>query len=181
MSSRRPQPPHDDVASEPASKTQLKREMHALQQLGESLAELSEERLAAIELPEPLREAVQVLRRTRSHEGRRRQVQYVGKLMRTADVEPIREAVAAARLGPARAALALHEAEHWREALLASDEAIGGWLAAHPASDVQHLRSLLRAARSDARAAAANEAPGAAARKGRAYRELFRFIRQEAS
>jgi ribosome-associated protein len=163
-----------DTATARPSKTQLKKAMHDLQHLGEGLTQLSDARLAALSLPETLREAVREFQRTRSHEGRRRQMQYIGKLMRHADVEPIREAVAASRLGGARDALTLHEAEYWRDALLAGDDALTAWMSKHPSSDVQQLRSLVRAARKDA---ALPVAPGAAPRKSRAYRELFQFVR----
>lgn len=153
------------------SKTQLKKEMHELQDLGEALVALSDERVDALALPESLLSAVQEFKRTRSHEGRRRQLQYIGKLMRRVDPAPIREAVAAARLGQAKDALTLHQAERWRERLIESDDALTGWTAEFAASDVQHLRSLVRAARKDAAAAPEQ-------RSGRAYRELFQFIKQ---
>lgn len=165
--------------AERPSKTALKKQMHALQALGEALLTLPAARLDAIAMPESLREALRMAQRTRSHEGKRRQLQYVGKLMRKADeagaVEPLREAVAAFQLGHARDALALHEAERWRSELTASDDALERWLAAHPASDAQRLRSLIRNARKDA--AALPALPGAAPRQGRAYRELFQLLR----
>ena len=176
----RPPHPHrpDDNDEAPAatrpSKTQLKKEMHELQSLGEELVEISDDRLAALALPEPLLDAVREFQRTRSHEGRRRQMQYIGKLMRHADSEPIREAVAASKLGRARDALALHEAEHWRSELIAGDAALTAWTTRHPDTDLQQLRSLIRAARKEA---ADTGPPGAAPRKGRAFRELFQFIR----
>lgn len=153
------------------SKTQLKKAMHELQELGEALAALAEDRLERISMPEPLRDAVRELKRTRSHEGRRRQLQYVGKLMRNAEVEPIREAVAAAQLGRAKDTLTLHRAERWRAELIESDEALTRWMDAYASSDVQALRSLIRAARKDAAAAPEQ-------RSGRAFRELFQFVRQ---
>jgi ribosome-associated protein len=156
------------------SKTQLKKAMHDLQQLGEGLVSLNEDRLLALAMPDALLAAVREYRRTRSHEGRRRQMQYIGKLMRQVDAEPIREAVAASKLGGARDALALHEAEHWRSELMADDAALTAWMTKNPGSDLQQLRSLIRAARKDA---AAPEHAGAAPRKGRAYRELFQFVR----
>jgi ribosome-associated protein len=152
------------------SKTALKREAHDLQRLGEALAALSDERLAALAMPAELLDAVVQLKRTRSHEGRRRQLQYVGKLMRRADVEPLREAVAQTQLGTARDALALHQAERWREELARDDDALTRWLAAYPDSDAQRLRSLVRNARREA-------ALPPEQRHGRAWRELFRFIR----
>ena len=153
------------------SKTQLKKAMHELQSLGEALVALPADRIAALPLSETLHAAIDELRRTRSHEGRRRQMQFIGKLMRSTDPEPIREAVAAMQLGNARDALALHRAEHWRAELIAGDAALTAWGEAHPQSDLQRLRSLVRAARKDAAAAPEQ-------RSGRAYRELFRFIRQ---
>jgi ribosome-associated protein len=142
-----------------------------LQDLGEALVVMPEARVAALALPEYLEAALQEFRRTRSHEGRRRQMQYIGKLMRRIDPEPIRQAVAAMRLGQAKDALTLHQAESWRTRMIESDDAMTGWAAAFPASDLQQLRSLIRAARKDA--ASAPEL-----RSGRAYRELFQFIKQ---
>ena len=149
--------------------------MQELQQLGESLTELSDDRLRGLQLSETLLDAVLEFQRTRSHEGRRRQLQYIGKLMRDTDVEPIREAVASARIGRAREALALHEAEHWRDRLLGNDSELTPWMQQHPGSDLQQLRSLIRAARKDM--TAAPDDPKAVGRKGRAYRDLFQFIK----
>jgi ribosome-associated protein len=152
------------------SKTQRKKDSHDRQDLGEALAQMSEDRLTALGMDESLLEAIRELKRTRTHEGRRRQLQYVGKLMRRTDPEPLREAVAATQLGRAKDALALHEAERWRTELIASDDALTRFTGAHPGADVQQLRSLIRAARKDAAASAEQ-------RSGRAYRDLFRFIR----
>ena len=95
--SRQPAP-HRGIDTDPGehsgpSKSDLKRQSHALQKLGLALAELPDERLAQAPLPETLREAIDEYRRTRSHEGRRRQMQLIGKLMRSADEAPLREAV----------------------------------------------------------------------------------------
>ena len=162
---------HDgDPRAERPSKTALKRQAHELQTLGQALAALSDAALAAAAMPESLRDAILALRRTRSHEGRRRQLQYVGKLMRDADVGPLREAVAAATLGHAHDSLALHRAEHWRVELVAADEALTRWRSEHPDSDLQQLRALVRNARKDA-------ALPPEQRHGRAWRELFQFIK----
>jgi len=163
----------DDPAAVDArpSKTQLKRQSQDLQTLGLAVSELSAERLAAIDLPDALRIAIVELRRTKSHEGRRRQLQYVGKLMRSADEAALREAVAAATLGSAKATLALHEAERWRAELIADDEAMTRWQQMHPDTDTQQLRSLVRAARRDAAALAPE------ARQPKSFRELFQFIK----
>jgi len=158
------------------SKSQRKRESQGLQDLGEELAALSTERLAALDMPETLREALHTLNRTRSHEGRRRQLQYVGKLMRGVDEAPLREAVAASQLGHARDTLLLHEAERWRTELMLDDEALTRWVTERPDTDVQRLRTLVRNARAEALPPAV---PGAAPRQLRSYRELFQFIRQQ--
>lgn len=160
----------DDADARP-SKTQLKQHSQDLQALGLELAELGADTLAAIDMPDALRTAIDEYRRTRSHEGRRRQIQYIGKLMRSADEAALREAVAAASIGSARATLVLHEAERWRAELIADDAALARWLEQHPETDVQHLRSLVRAARRDA----AELAPEA--RQPRSFRELFQFIK----
>ena len=158
---------HDD---ERPSKTVLKQQAHEQQALGEALAALPEARLSAVDMPEALRDALHEYQRTRSHEGRRRQRQLIGKLMRQADVAPLQEAVAEAQLGRAQDALALHRAEHWRVELVADDEALTRWLAEHPDTDAQQLRSLIRIARKDA-------ALPPEQRHGRAWRELFQFLK----
>ena len=177
---RAPRSPSADNAAPPAelvfdrpSKTQMKKASHDLQELGEAVVALPDDRLDGLPIDEPLRDAIVEYKRTRTHEGKRRQMQYIGKLMRRADPEPLREAVAAMALGRAKDALALHEAEHWRAELIASDDALTRWTAKYPESDLQQLRSLIRAARKDAAAIPEQ-------RSGKAYRELFKFIRQEA-
>lgn len=159
-----------DTPSRP-SKTQLKEQSHALQKLGLEVAELSADRLAATPIPDALRDAIIEFRRTKSHEGRRRQLQYVGKLMRSADETVLREAVAAAKLGSAKDTLVLHDTERWRADLVASDEALTQWMQAHPDTDTQQLRSLVRQARKDA----AGLAPEA--RQPKSFRELFQFLK----
>ena len=171
-----PVPPDETQADagpmlfERPSKTVLKRQAHEQQALGEALAALSDARLAALEMPEALRDAVHEYQRTRSHEGRRRQRQLIGKLMRHADLAPLQDAVAQAQLGRAHDALALHRAEQWRVVLVAGDDALTQWLAEHPATDAQQLRALIRNARKEAALAPEQ-------RHGRAWRELFQFLK----
>ncbi|MFO1294005.1 MAG: ribosome biogenesis factor YjgA [Rubrivivax sp.] len=162
---------NDDGQAARPSKTARKREAQAAQTLGLELASLPAERLAAIALPEALREAIDAYRRTKSHEGRRRQLQYVGKLMRGADEAALREALAAASLDSARATLALHEAERWRAELIADDTALERWLQANPDTDGAQLRRLVQAARRDAAGAAAGM------RQAPSLRALYQFIR----
>lgn len=163
--------PVDDDFDRP-SKSQKKRDMLVLQDLGEDLLTLPMNRLTPLNLPEVLMDAVKAAKKITAHEGRRRQMQYIGKLMRQVDAEPIREAVAAFKLGHAKDSLALHHSERWREKLLAGDDAMQAFINEHEGIDVQQLRSLVRAARKDV--ALAPEL-----RSGRAYRDLFQFIKTE--
>ncbi|MBV8468556.1 MAG: DUF615 domain-containing protein [Burkholderiaceae bacterium] len=158
------------------SKTQKKRDSHVLQSLGEDLLTLPKDRILALNLPEILLDAVKAAKKISAFEGRRRQMQYIGKLMRQVDPEPIRQAVADFKLGRAQDSLTLHQSERWRERLLASDGdggALQDFIQEHPGLDMQQLRSLVRAARKDAASAPEQ-------RSGRAFRELFQFIKSEA-
>jgi ribosome-associated protein len=162
--------PDDDLPSRP-SKSALKRASHQLQDLGEQLLAMPQSWLDELDMPELLRDALAAYKTTRSFEGKRRQMQYIGKVLRGVDAEPLREAAAAFQLGHARNALALHEAETWRTTLLADEKnALARWVAEFPGTDLQQLRTLIRNARKDAA-----EAPEK--RSGRAYRELFQFIK----
>jgi ribosome-associated protein len=152
---------------ERVSKTRLKREMLALQDIGEALVALPEGRLAELGLPERLREAVLEARRISKFGALRRQLQYIGRLMREADSVSI-----AARLeawsGQSRQATAyLHVLERWRERLLEDDRALEDLLATHPDTDVQRVRTLVRNAR---REQALGRAPAS-------YRELFQVLK----
>jgi ribosome-associated protein len=143
--------------------------MHALQALGAELVELRRDQLQRIELPDELREAVEFAHRVTSHEGRRRHMQYLGKLMRQVDADSIRAAIDNAT-GESRAAVALmHLAERWRDRLLEDDAALTDFVAAHPAADVQWLRATIRAAR---RENAAQQGP-------RHARELYRWLHDQ--
>jgi len=159
-----------DGADTAPSKSELKRQMHALQELGLALAGLPDDRLAAAPMPEALREAFYEFKRTRSHEGRRRQMQYIGKLMRRCDPAPLRQAVADFQLGGAQDTLRLHQTEQWRERLIANPDAITDWMQRFPQSDLPRLRTLVHAAQRDAAAAPEQ-------RHGRGYRDLFQFIK----
>jgi ribosome-associated protein len=157
------------IDGELPSRNQLKKQMQDLQELGEALAALPADRLDALKIEDRLRDAIAELHRTRSFEGKRRQVQYIGKLMKFEDAEPLKEAVASYRVGSARDTLAMHQAEYWRDQLLADDEALANWLKEYPKTDVQQLRSLVRSARKE------KLEPGA--RRGRAFRDLFQMVK----
>jgi ribosome-associated protein len=162
------------------SKTDLKKESTELQKLGEALLTLREDLFERLDLPEGLVSALDELKRITSFEGRRRQLQYVGKLMRALDEETrqaIREALETQRSGSAQQTLALHAAEKWRDDLIAGDDALQQWLQAHPGTDVQQLRALIRQARKDGAPSADEVSRGQAPRRGRAYREIFQIVR----
>ena len=156
------------MQDETVSKTQRKKDMHALQALGSQLVELDARQLAAIELPEDLRAAVEEARRLGKHEARRRQLQYIGRLMREVDAAAI-AAQLERWLGQAREETArLHALERWREELIASDPALERFLREHPGADSQRLRGLIRNARREQ----------GAATPPKSYRELFRALRE---
>jgi ribosome-associated protein len=163
-------PPANPGFQERPSKTRQKQASHALQDLGEAVVALPDARIATLAIAEQLLDAIRLYKKTRTFEGKRRQMQYIGKLMRVHDVEPIRQAVTDMQLGRAQDSLALHQAERWRAELVADDDAATRWITEHPQTDVQQLRSLIRAARKDAALAPEK-------RSGRAYRELFQFIK----
>ena len=165
------------------SKTDLKRESDKLQAMGEDLLTLRADLLAGLDLSEKLLDALAEAKRITNFEGRRRQMQFIGKLMRLLEPETIAAAQAALETqhkGSAEERLALHVAEQWRDRLLADDDALTEWLTvereAGIESDPQHLRALIRQARKDQQAQPP-ESIGAAARHGKAYREIFQAVK----
>lgn len=137
----------DEPLDNESSKTQRKREMHALQELGEQLVELNRDQFARLNLPNELHEAVEFAHRVKGHEARRRHMQYLGKLMRQVDADAIRTALDLVT-GESRAAVSLmHRAETWRDRLLDDDDALTTWVAEYPEADVQWLRAAIRSAR----------------------------------
>ena len=161
----------EEAAAARTSKSQMKRDMIALQKLGEELVGQSGERLEKVELPEGLRDAIVDAQKIRDHEGRRRQMQYIGRLMRDVDVAPIRAALDA-WAGASRAeAAALHAVERWRERLLDDDNALTDFASAHGAAlnpdTLQRLRATIRASRKE-------RSDG---RPPKHFRELFRLVR----
>jgi ribosome-associated protein len=170
----------EQTGGEP-SRTELTKESTELQKLGEALLTLRTDLMERLALPEGLVTALAELKRITNFEGRRRQLQYVGKLMRHLEPETlqsVRDALEEQRSGSAQQTLALHAAEKWRDDLIASDDALQAWLAAHPGTDVQQLRALIRQARKDSTPTQDEVSKGQAPRRGRAYREIFQLVRE---
>ncbi|MBT3065822.1 ribosome biogenesis factor YjgA [Rhodoferax sp. U11-2br] len=159
------------------SRTDLKRESTELQKLGEALLTLRGDLLARLPLSDKFRDAIADAKRITNFEGKRRQMQYIGKMMRKlepAEVDAVRAALDEQANGSAAENLALHQAELWRDRLISQDDAAGQWIEQYPTTDTQQLRALIRQARKDA----VPEKPGAALRHGRAYREIFQLVRE---
>ena len=151
------------------SKTQRKQQMEELQTLGEELVELSTDRVKKIDIPEELRDAVREAQRmTRHDEAKRRQMQYIGKLMRSVEVEPIRAALALVRGESAGETAKLHRLERLRSELLADEQVASEIAQLYPAVDLQHLRSLRRAALKEQ---LQNKPP-------RSYRAIFQLLKE---
>lgn len=148
------------------SKTRRKKRMHELQALGVALTKLSHEALAHIELPEELREAVLEAKRYTKHEAIRRQMQYIGRVMRDLDVEPIAAQLQALHAPTHQQTALFHLAERWRADILADPSTIGNFVAEFPGADAARLRDL----------AAKAAAERAADRPPRHFRELFHAI-----
>ena len=165
----------DDHGYDKPSKSQIKRDMLELQDLGKKLVELSTDRLKQLPLSDNLYEAVRQAQRTSSREGLRRQIHYVGKLMRSADADSIRTQLDIWENGSREETLAMHRLEALRELLLKDDDALTGLLDAYPGANIQHLRTLIRASRKEAQNNAALQAGQDPQRKH--YRALFQAIK----
>ena len=131
------------------SKTQRKREMHDLQALGAELVELNEQQLASMDLPERLLDAVQEARRMTKFEAKRRQLQYIGKIMREVDPEPIRDRLAAWKAVSTESTARLHAIERWRTRLLEEEDAMTELMREYPHANSARLRTLVRNATSE--------------------------------
>jgi ribosome-associated protein len=162
-------PPGDDGLSAP-SKTKRKHEMQALQDLGVELVALDPKRLASLDLPERLVDAITLARSITRHEAKRRQMQYIGRLMRDIDAEPLRNALGAWVQGPQREREQFARVERWRDRVLTEPDGLQAFVAAYPSTDIESLTRLVVDAR-------AERARGAPPRKSRAlFRELKRLV-----
>jgi ribosome-associated protein len=152
------------------SKSELKRQMSELQKLGEQLVAEPRDRVKRVPMPDPVKDAILMCQTITNHEGRRRQLQYVGKMMRTLEeeeVEVIRRTIDSWKGASKSETAALHALERRREKLLADDKALTVLLEENPELDAQHLRTLIRNAR---REQAENKPP-------KAYREIFQILK----
>lgn len=152
------------------SKSQLKREMTALQKLGQELIDQPRERVKRVPMPEDVRDAILECQLIKDHEGRRRQLQFVGKKMRTLEPEEvalIQRTIDSWKGASKEETALMHSFEKKRDKLLANDQALTELLEQHPQLDAQHLRTLIRNARKEQ---AENKPP-------KAYREIFQILK----
>lgn len=149
------------------SKTQRKRDVHELQKLGTQLVELNADQLAKFELPERLAGAIAEAQRIRDFEGRRRQMQFIGKLMREIEPAPIRARLDILQGVAHESTATQHLIERWRDRLLAEDDALALFAAEYPQGELQRLRALIANVKRD-------QTNGQPPKK---YRELFRALR----
>jgi len=152
------------------SKSELKRQMTALQKMGQELVDSARDRVKRVPMPEDVRDAILECQNITNHEGRRRQMQFVGKKMRTldeAEVALIQKTIDSWKGASKSETAAMHSLERKREKLLTKDEALTELMAENPELDVQHLRTLIRNARKEQ---AENKPP-------KAYREIFQILK----
>jgi ribosome-associated protein len=153
------------------SKSQLKRESTALQKLGEELVNEPRDRVMRVPMPDEVREAILECQQIRDHEGRRRQMQFVGKRMRALtedEVAVIRKTIDSWRGSSRAETAALHALERWRDKLIADDAALTALRERYPQVDMQQLRTMIRNARREAEQS----------KPPKAYREIFQLLKQ---
>lgn len=168
---RKPKP-YDYSDPRPPSRSQMKRDSSALQVLGGKLADLPDSALKRLALPQRLEEAIRDYKKLTRHEAKRRQLQFIGALMRETDTEPLARAVEDMEAGNRTQAREFHEIEAWRAALLTGDESgLEEMLSAVPEQDRAELRSRIRTLARNARAEAEKNKPP------RSARTLFRLLR----
>ncbi len=154
---------------QPKSKSALKREMTALQKIGEELVDLPSAKLAKISMPEILKDAIMLARRLKNREGKRRQLQYIGKLMRNTDSDAIKQRLDSFNHQSQVYRQQFHRLEQWRDRLIAGgDQALDELLKESPEMDRQHLRQLIRQAQKET----SQNKPPAASRK------VFKYLQE---
>ncbi len=153
----------------PKSKSQVKREMHALQDLGKKLTQLKPDQLARVPMSDTLRDAIAEAHRIKQHEASRRHLQRIGKLMRAEDAEAIQRVIDEFDSSSQVHAQKFHELEKWRDRLInEGPEAVTEYLNEYTQADIQHLRQLVRNAAKDVRD-----------QKNRGHsKKLFQYLRE---
>jgi ribosome-associated protein len=172
--------------TEGLSRTDRKKDSDDRQDLGVDLLTLRGELMERLNtqghITDQLREALVEARRITNFEGKRRQMQYVGKLMRKlseTSVEAVKDALNEQRMGSTKDTMALHLAESWRDRLMADDLAVQAWMNEYPSTDSQQLRAMVRQARKDDATTKADIAKGLLPRQSRSYREIFQLIKEQ--
>jgi ribosome-associated protein len=155
-------PENEEISDEPLSKTKRKEQMNDLQSLGVELVKTGKEKLAKLNLPDNLLEAIKLAQKITANGAIRRQYQYIGKLMRNVDADAIRSLNGDNR----QATRIMHLSEKWRDDLLASDEALDKFIAEFGQFEIGELRNLLRAVRKEREH-----------NQNRNYTTLFRLIK----
>lgn len=143
-------PQSDPLQPDENSKSQRKRDMLDLQKLGETLIKLTNDQLKKMELPEILLEAIQHAKTIVANEAKRRQLQYIGRIMRNIDVEPIRATLKRMQMTHEKSTVQFHQTEQWRTDLIAQgDDKLNQFIYEYPNVDRQQLRQLVRKAQQD--------------------------------
>ena len=159
-----------DSELEVKSKSQLKREMLALQELGEQLIHLSDKDLAKLELPENILEALKTAQNIKKHGARKRQIQYIGRLMREIDAQPIVDFLDLRKSNKQQLSAEFKQIEQWRDRLLAQDnQALDELFSNYPTLDKQYIRTLIRNALIQSKQA----------KTPKASRALFKYLSAE--
>lgn len=151
------------------SKTEVKRQMHALQELGMRLTKLNKDQLDKLELSDTLRNAIEEFHRIKSHGAQKRHLQYIGKVMRTQDAEAIEHGIGLFEAGHQAHTQAFHKLEKWRDRLISEgNSALQSYVEEYPEADIQHIRQLIRNAQKEQKL---NKPPASA-------RKLFKYLRE---
>jgi len=152
----------------PPSKTKIKKQMHELRDLGKELTELGKDQIAQLDIPENLRDAIREMKNINKFGAQRRQMQYIGKLMREVDTAPILAKLDAWKGKSQHHIAYMHQLERWRDRLMENDSALTELLAAHPQADAQRLRTLIRNAQKEMETG----------KPPKNYREIFQVLRE---
>jgi ribosome-associated protein len=162
------QPPADDLEELPPSKTKIKKQMHELRDLGEIIANLPKDKLRQLDLPENLFEACTEYKRMTKFGAIKRQMLYIGRLMRDIDTTPILAKLESWNGNSREHTAWLHQVERWRDRLVDEDDALTEFLAAYPAADSQQLRTLIRNAKKEKELL----------KPPKNFREIFQLLRE---